>query len=172
MNSLANYWESVRDLYYVFESGLKASTAEVYEHEMPGGQYSNLRPRAIQLGLGDRWQEIKRKYREVNDALGDVIKVTPTSKMVADFAMFLVQNDLSVEEAIAQADVVAGFETVLKPVSRWIKGEALPMRYRDQEDVLDDVAAWIVDPKAPLPSGADRRARTVIGDAAKIGAAD
>ena len=104
MNSLGNYWENVRDLYYVFESGLKASTAEVYEHEIPGGQYSNLRPRAIQLGLGDRWQEIKRKYREVNDALGDVIKVTPTSKMVADFAMFLVQNDLSVEEAITQAD--------------------------------------------------------------------
>jgi pyruvate carboxylase len=104
MNGLANYWERVRDLYYPFESGLKASTAEVYEHEMPGGQYSNLRPRAIQLGLGDRWQEIKRKYREVNDALGDVIKVTPTSKTVADFAMFLVQNDLSVDEAIAKAD--------------------------------------------------------------------
>ncbi len=104
MNELANYWESVRDLYYPFESGLKASTAEVYEHEMPGGQYSNLRPRAIQLGLGERWQEIKRKYREVNDALGDVIKVTPTSKTVADFAMFLVQNDLSVDDAIAKAD--------------------------------------------------------------------
>lgn len=104
MNALGNYWETVRELYYPFESGLKASTAEVYEHEMPGGQYSNLRPRAIQLGLGERWPEIKRRYREVNEALGDIIKVTPTSKVVADFAMFLVQNDLSVEDAISRAD--------------------------------------------------------------------
>ena len=104
MNALSIYWERVRDLYYIFESGLRASIAEVYEHEIPGGQYSNLRPRAISLGLGERWEEIKRKYREVNDALGDLIKVTPTSKIVADFAMFLVLNDLSVEEAIARAE--------------------------------------------------------------------
>jgi len=102
--SLANYWERVRDLYRPFESGLKASTAEVYWHEIPGGQYSNLRPRAIQLGLGERWEEIKERYREVNFALGDIIKVTPSSKVVADFAMFLVQNNLSVDGAIAQAD--------------------------------------------------------------------
>jgi len=104
MNALSVYWENVRELYYVFESGLNASTAEVYEHEIPGGQYSNLRPRAIRLGLGERWEEIKQKYRDVNEALGDLIKVTPTSKVVADFAMFLVQNDLSVDDAITQAE--------------------------------------------------------------------
>jgi pyruvate carboxylase len=103
MNALAIYWEQVRSHYQLFESGLLASTAEVYEHEIPGGQYSNLRPQAIQLGLGDRWGEIKRKYREVNDACGDIIKVTPTSKAVADFALFLVRNDLTVDEAIAKA---------------------------------------------------------------------
>ena len=103
MNRLDLYWERVRNLYYTFESGLKASTTEVYEHEIPGGQYSNLLRRADQLGLGERWGELKKKYQEVNLVLGDIIKVTPTSKVVADFAMFLVQNELTAEEAISQA---------------------------------------------------------------------
>lgn len=104
LQELANYWERVREMYYPFESGLKSSSAEVYRHEIPGGQYSNLRPRAIQLGLGERWGEIKERYREVNLALGDIVKVTPTSKVVADFAMFLVQNDLTVEQAVEQSE--------------------------------------------------------------------
>jgi len=103
MQSLSDYWESVREMYAPFESGLRASTADVYRHEIPGGQYSNFRPRAIELGLGHRWREIKEAYREVNLALGDLVKVTPTSKVVADFAMFLVQNDLNVESAIEKA---------------------------------------------------------------------
>ena len=103
---LSEYWEGVRELYHPFESGLKASTAEVYLHEIPGGQYSNLRPRAIQLGLGERWGEVKQRYRDVNAALGDLVKVTPTSKVVADFAMFLVRNDLTVEDAIAQSETL------------------------------------------------------------------
>jgi len=101
---LSDYWEVVREHYAPFESGMRASTAEVYKHEIPGGQYSNLRPRAIQLGLGHRWTELKERYRDVNLALGDIIKVTPTSKVVADFAMFLLRNDLSVDEAMEQAD--------------------------------------------------------------------
>ena len=103
MNRLDLYWERVRNLYYSFESGLKASTAEVYDHEIPGGQYSNLLRRADQIGLGERWAELKKKYREVNLLLGDIIKVTPTSKVVGDFAMFLVQNELTAEEAVSQA---------------------------------------------------------------------
>jgi len=103
MNKLAIYWERVRDHYQMFESGLLANTAEVYEHEIPGGQYSNLRPRAIELGLGERWGEIKRRYREVNDAFGDIPKVTPSSKAIADFAMFLVQNNLTIDQAIEKS---------------------------------------------------------------------
>ncbi len=106
MQQLSDYWEGVRALYHTFESGLKASSAEVYLHEIPGGQYSNLRPRAVQLGLGARWGEIKQRYRDVNAALGDLVKVTPTSKVVADFAMFLVQNELTVEQAIERADTL------------------------------------------------------------------
>lgn len=103
MQSFSDYWESIREMYAPFESGLRASTAEVYRHEIPGGQYSNFRPRAIELGLGHRWREIKEAYRAVNLALGDLVKVTPTSKVVADFAMFLVQNDLTIDLAIERA---------------------------------------------------------------------
>ena len=104
LERLAEHWEMLRELYHPFESGLKASTTDVYNHEMPGGQYSNLRPRAIQLGLGDRWNEVKRTYERVDEELGRLIKVTPTSKVVADFAMFLVQNDLSFDDIYEMAD--------------------------------------------------------------------
>ena len=97
MQEFADFWELQRELYYPFESGLKASTTDVYYHEIPGGQYSNLRPRAVQLGLGGQWDVIKTRYHEVDAALGRIVKVTPTSKVVADFAMFLVRNDLTVE---------------------------------------------------------------------------
>ena len=98
LQKLSDYWELLRELYYPFESGLKASTTDVYYHEIPGGQYSNLRPRAVQLGLGDKWDLIKTTYHEVNKELGNIVKVTPTSKVVADFSMFLVQNKLNIQD--------------------------------------------------------------------------
>jgi pyruvate carboxylase len=98
LQELADHWELLRELYYPFESGLKSGTTDVYYHEIPGGQYSNLRPRAIQLGLGDQWDRIKHTYHDVDQALGRLIKVTPTSKVVADMAMFLVRNDMSVDD--------------------------------------------------------------------------
>ncbi len=102
LEPLADWWELTREIYGPFESGLKASTTDVYRHEIPGGQYSNLRPRAIQLGLGDRWKLVRETYREVNRELGHIIKVTPTSKVVADFAMFLVKNELTFQEIYAR----------------------------------------------------------------------
>lgn len=98
LQKLSDHWETLREIYYPFESGLKASTTDVYVHEIPGGQYSNLKPRAIQLGLGDRWTEIKKTYHDVNQELGNIVKVTPTSKVVADFSMFLVQNNLKISD--------------------------------------------------------------------------
>jgi len=91
LDEISNYWERVRTYYYPFESDLKASTAEVYIHEIPGGQYSNLKPQVTALGLIDRWEEVKKMYAEVNWALGDIIKVTPSSKVVGDLALFLVR---------------------------------------------------------------------------------
>ncbi|HEX6811892.1 MAG TPA: pyruvate carboxylase subunit B, partial [Planctomycetota bacterium] len=94
MQPLADYWEAVREWYAPFECGLKSSTSEVYFHEIPGGQYSNLRPQVASLGLLHRWGDVKNAFAIVNQLCGDIPKVTPSSKMVGDFAVFLIQNDL------------------------------------------------------------------------------
>ncbi|TYP73634.1 pyruvate carboxylase [Aquimarina intermedia] len=98
LNEYANYWEAVREYYYVFESGLKAGTGEVYQHEIPGGQYSNLKPQAEGLGLADRFHEITKMYGEVNELFGDLVKVTPSSKVVGDMAQYLVSNNLTIQD--------------------------------------------------------------------------
>src|SRR5699024_2942761 len=92
---LSNYWEGIRPYYEDFESGMNSPHSEVYFHEMPGGQYSNLQQQARAVGLEDRWEEVKQMYRTVNDMFGDVVKVTPSSKIVGDMALFMVQNDLT-----------------------------------------------------------------------------
>src|SRR5690606_4322899 len=111
LQQLAAYWELAREPYAPFECGLKAGTADVYLHERPGGQYSNLRAQAFSLGLGPRWEEIKRMYRVVNDMCGDIIKVTPSSKAVGDMALFMVQNNLT------SADVLSGGRDLAYPES-------------------------------------------------------
>ena len=98
LNQHSTYWESVREFYYPFESGMKASSAEVFYHEIPGGQYSNLKPQAESLGLGEKIEDIKKTYREVNELFGDIIKVTPSSKVVGDMALFMVTNNLTAKD--------------------------------------------------------------------------
>lgn len=112
LNKFSTYFENVREFYYPFESGLKASTAEVFEHEIPGGQYSNLKPQAVALGLGDKFEEIKEMYAAVNRLFGDVIKVTPSSKIVGDMAQFLVSNGLSVEDVLTKGEQISFPESV------------------------------------------------------------
>ncbi|MBO1003549.1 pyruvate carboxylase [Pseudogracilibacillus auburnensis] len=92
---LSTYWEGVRDYYQDFESGMKSPHTEVYFHEMPGGQYSNLQQQAKAVGLEERWDEVKKMFRTVNDLFGDIVKVTPSSKIVGDMALFMVQNNLT-----------------------------------------------------------------------------
>jgi pyruvate carboxylase len=101
LNRLSDYWEAVRELYYPFEEGMKSGSAEVYEHEMPGGQYTNLRQQAKSLHLQDRWHEIAHAYADVNRILGDIVKVTPSSKVVGDLALFMVTNNLSAMDILA-----------------------------------------------------------------------
>jgi len=113
LNQYANYWEAVREYYYPFESGLKAGTAEVYEHEIPGGQYSNLRPQAIALGLEHRFEQIKKNYAAVNKMFGDIVKVTPSSKVVGDMAMFMTANGLDEDDVMAQGDTLAFPDSVV-----------------------------------------------------------
>jgi pyruvate carboxylase len=107
MNECSNYWETVRKYYYSFETELKSGTAEVYEHEIPGGQYSNLRPQARSLGLEDKFEEVKRNYKAVNDLLGGIVKVTPSSKVVGDMAMFMTANEFSIEDIKTKGHTMA-----------------------------------------------------------------
>jgi len=100
LQQLANYWETVRTYYAPFESELRSGTAQVYEHEIPGGQYSNYKPQVEGMGLGHRWEECKQMYRKVNEMFGDLVKVTPSSKIVGDMALYMVQNDLEPEDVM------------------------------------------------------------------------
>ncbi|NIK10655.1 pyruvate carboxylase [Alkalibacillus almallahensis] len=103
-NYLSRYWEDIRQYYNQFENGLKSPHPEVYFHEMPGGQYSNLQQQAKAVGLGDRWDEVKEMYRNVNDMFGDIVKVTPSSKIVGDMALFMVQNELTVDDVYEKGE--------------------------------------------------------------------
>ena len=98
LNECADYWEIVREYYAPFDTGPKSGTAEVYIHEMPGGQYTNLRQQAESMGLGERWHEIARTYADVNMAFGDIVKVTPSSKVVGDMAIFLVNHNMTMAQ--------------------------------------------------------------------------
>ena len=94
----ADYWEVVRKWYEPFDTSPKAGTAEVYLHEMPGGQFTNLKEQAESLGLGARWNAVAQMYRDVNMAFGDIVKVTPSSKVVGDMALFLISHDMTIEQ--------------------------------------------------------------------------
>ncbi len=113
LQKLANYWETVRDYYAPFESGLKSGTAEVYHHEIPGGQYSNFKPQVAGLGLIERWEECKEMFHKVNMMFGDIVKVTPSSKVVGDMAMFLVKNNLEPEDVFTTKEDLAFPESVV-----------------------------------------------------------
>jgi len=104
LTKLHDYWELARGLYAPFETGQKSGSSDVYVHEMPGGQYTNLLFQATQLGLGDRWSLVKQRYAEANRLLGDIPKVTPSSKVVGDMANFMVQNDLSENDVLSRAE--------------------------------------------------------------------
>jgi len=100
LDELSIYWEAVRQFYEPFDTSPKFGTAEVYKHEMPGGQYTNLREQASALGLGARWPEVVRYYEEVNQVLGDIVKVTPSSKVVGDLSMFLLTKGVEPSDLV------------------------------------------------------------------------
>eukprot|EP00043_Microstomoeca_roanoka_P029138 m.20964 g.20964 ORF g.20964 m.20964 type:complete len:1169 (-) comp8995_c2_seq1:100-3606(-) len=104
LNELNEYWESTRLLYSPFESGQKSGSADVFMHEIPGGQYTNLFFQATSLGLSSEWRAIKKAYTAANRLCGDIVKVTPSSKVVGDLAQFMVQNNLSEQDVIDKAE--------------------------------------------------------------------
>ena len=107
LQKLTEYWEDVRKRYDSFEGGLTCNNADIYRYEIPGGQYTNLRPQVESLGLGSRFTEVKENYRLVNEMLGDIVKVTPSSKMVGDLAIFMTQNGLTPENIVEKGENLA-----------------------------------------------------------------
>ncbi len=129
MQKISDYWADVRPVYKPFESDLQAASAEIYKYEIPGGQYSNLKPQVESFGLGHKFQEVKEMYKQVNELLGDIVKVTPSSKAVGDLAIFMVQNELTPENIYEKGQnldfpdsIVAFFEGMMgQPVGGFNK---------------------------------------------------
>ena len=113
LQKLTDYWADVRERYVDFESDLKTPVTDIYRYEIPGGQYTNLKPQVESLNLGHRFLEVKEMYKKVNDMLGDIVKVTPSSKMVGDLAIFMVQNDLTPENIVEKGAALSYPDSVV-----------------------------------------------------------
>jgi pyruvate carboxylase len=114
LQETSNYWQDVRKFYEPFETGQKSASSEVYLHEMPGGQYANLYQQAQSLGVGERWNEIGTTYASVNQMFGDIVKVTPSSKVVGDMALYMMANNLTVEQVLDPKHDVSFPESVIE----------------------------------------------------------
>lgn len=150
LSEYSQYWEAVRQMYYPFESGLKAGSGDVYKHEIPGGQYSNLKPQAESLGLADRFHEITKMYARVNELFGDIIKVTPSSKVVGDMAQYMVSNNLSIEDVLERGEELS-FPQSVKSFFRGDLGQpygGFPERV--QKIILKDEKPYTERPNAHL----------------------
>ncbi|MEA4893947.1 MAG: pyruvate carboxylase [Oscillospiraceae bacterium] len=113
LQKLTDYWSDVRLRYAKFDGGLKSPVTEIYKYEIPGGQYTNLRPQVESLGLGSRFVEVEDMYATVNGMLGDIVKVTPSSKMVGDLAIFMVQNGLTPENIVGRGEALTFPDSVV-----------------------------------------------------------
>lgn len=151
LNEYSNYWETVREYYYPFESGLKSGSGEVFKHEIPGGQYSNLKPQAQALGLEDRFHEITKMYQEVNTLFGNIVKVTPSSKVVGDMAQYLVSNNLTVQDVTERGDTISFPQSVVSffkgDLGQPVKGFPKEL----QKLILKDQKPYTERPNAHIP---------------------
>ena len=161
LNEFSDYWEHVRNFYAPFDTAPKTGSGEVYLHEMPGGQYTNLREQAASMGLGHRWPEIARCYRAVNDIFGDIVKVTPSSKVVGDMALFLFTRGIQPADVVnLEPGSIAFPESVIdmlsgglgepmggfpKDVVRAVLGNAKVKRTKPEPVKLKDVKAEVAD---------------------------
>jgi pyruvate carboxylase len=142
---MSDYWETVRTYYQPFDTAPKTGSAEVYLHEMPGGQYTNLKEQAASMDIAHRWPEIARTYAEVNQLFGDIVKVTPSSKVVGDMTMFLITRGIQAADVVNLPEGTAFPESVIdmlagnlgQPLGGWPKqlqrvvlGKKKPLRGR------------------------------------------
>jgi pyruvate carboxylase len=172
IRSISDYWEQVRAQYAAFESGLAAPASEVYLHEMPGGQFTNLKAQARSLGLEERWHEVARAYAETNMMFGDIVKVTPSSKVVGDMALMMVSQNLTRTQVEDPAVEVAFPESVVdmlkgnlgQPEGGWPAGIS--------QKVLKGETAITSRPGAALAPADIAAIRTKVKNALKIGTED
>ena len=145
------YWESVRSTYHAFDKGPFHGSAEVYEHEIPGGQYTNLRTQAVAMGLGERWRDVMKMYAEVNELFGDVVKVTPSSKVVGDMALYMLSNGLTPRDVLDRGRDLTFPDSVIE----YFEGRIGQPPYGFPEElrslVLKDRTALDERPGADLP---------------------
>ncbi|RIK77638.1 MAG: pyruvate carboxylase [Planctomycetota bacterium] len=162
LDEIAEYWREAREFYTPFESAHLAATAELYSHEMPGGQYTNLFEQARALGLADRWPEVCRVYAEVNQMLGDIVKVTPTSKSVGDMALFMVANNLTTVDVLDEnrdlAFPASVIDLVIGNMGQPVGG--FPKKIRDR--ILRDRKPVRGRPGASLPPADFREAANTV----------
>ena len=170
LNEFSDYWEQVRAFYAPFDTAPRAGSAEVYLHEMPGGQYTNLKEQAAAMGLGARWPEIARTYREVNDLFGDIVKVTPSSKVVGDMALFLFTKGIKPADVVNLPPGTSWPESVLdmlsgglgEPMGGWppavvkaVLGTAKPKRVKPAPVKLKETKAEVAAKTKREPSDDD-----------------
>jgi pyruvate carboxylase len=170
LNEFSDYWEQVRNFYAPFDTAPKSGSAEVYLHEMPGGQYTNLKEQAAAMGLGSRWPEIARTYREVNDLFGDIVKVTPSSKVVGDMALFLFTRGIKPADVVNLPPGTSWPESVIdmlsgglgEPMGGWppavvkaVLGTAKPKRVKPAPVKLKEVKAEVATKTKRDPSDDD-----------------
>ncbi len=151
IRAISDYWEEVRAHYAAFESGLQAPSSEVYLHEMPGGQFTNLREQARALGLADRWAEVARAYAEANQAFGDIVKVTPSSKVVGDMALMMVAQGLTRADLEDPEREIAWPESVVEMLRGQLGQPEGGWPEAIQRKVLKGEAPITVRPGALLP---------------------
>ena len=153
LNEFSDYWELAREYYRPFDTAPKAGSAEVYLHEMPGGQYTNLKEQAASMGLANRWREIAHTYAEVNTLFGDIVKVTPSSKVVGDMTMFLITRGIKAADVVNLEPGTVPFPASVidmlsgglgQPMGGWpaqvqkvVLGKQKPITVRPGEDLPD-----------------------------------
>ncbi|MCL2755356.1 MAG: pyruvate carboxylase, partial [Oscillospiraceae bacterium] len=151
LQKLSDYWADVRPYYAQFEGDIRTPETEIYRLEIPGGQYTNLKSQVAGMGFGDRFDEVKQKYVEANVILGDIVKVTPSSKMVGDLAIFMLQNELTPENIVQRGEALSFPESVV----HYFKGLMGQPTFGFPEDlqkvVLKGEKAFTGKPGAELP---------------------
>ncbi len=151
LDQLATYWRAVREFYLPFESETLPATSDLYEHEMPGGQYTNLYQQARALGLADQWAKVCHVYAQVNQLFGDIVKVTPTSKAVGDMALFMVANELTPQDILEGDKELAFPASVIDLIGGRMGQPPGGFPEQVQKRILKDIEPFEDRPGALLP---------------------